>query len=88
MNKLIPSASLNYLDKEVNITQEDKKTLMGVVGSLENEEIKQLIFEVLTPIGYNLMVTPKEVDFLMDKLSIIIGNGINVALHDKVNKLS
>jgi len=87
VNKLIPSTSLNYLNKEVNVTEEDKKTLMGVIGSLENEEIKQLIFEVLTPIGYNLMVTPKEVDFLIDKLSNIVGNGINIAIHDKVNDL-
>lgn len=84
VNKLIPSASLNYLNKDVNITLEDKKTLMGVIGSLENEEIKQLIFEVLTPIGYNLMVTPKEIDFLIDKLSDVIGNGINETLHENI----
>ena len=83
-NKLIPSTSLNYLKKDINITLEDKKTLMGVIGSLESEEIKQLIFEVLTPIGYNLMVTPKEIDFLIDKLSDVIGNGINHALHGKI----
>ena len=84
VNKLIPSASLNYLNKDVNITLEAKKTLMCVIGSLENEEIKQLIFEVLTPIGYNLMVTPKEIDFFIDKLSDIIGNGINSALHQNI----
>lgn len=88
VNKLIPSTSLNYLNKEINVTEEDKKILMGTIGTLENEEIKQLIFEVLTPIGYNLMVTPKEIDFLMDKLSDIIGNGINNALHDKVNEIN
>ena len=33
------------------------------------------------------MVTPKEVDFIMDKLSDIIGNGINQALHRNVTKL-
>jgi len=88
INKLIPSTSLNYLNKEINVTEEDKKILMGTIGTLENEEIKQLIFEVLTPIGYNLMVTPKEIDFLMDKLSDIIGNGINNALHNKVNEIN
>ena len=43
---------------------------------------KQLLFEVLTPIGYNMMVTPKEVDFLIEKLSNLIGNGINETLHN------
>ncbi len=87
INKLIPSTSINYLDKEVEVTKKDKETLLGIVGNLNDDEIKQLIFEVLTPIGYNLMVTPKEIDFLIDKLSNIIGNGINNALHEKVDNL-
>ena len=41
----------------------------------------QLIFEVLTPIGYNMMVTPKEVDFVVEKLSQVLANSINKALH-------
>lgn len=87
INKLIPITSINYLDKEVNVTKEDKQELLGTIGNLEDSEIKQLIFEVLTPIGYNLMVTPKEIDFLIDKLSNIIGTGINNALHKKVDNL-
>jgi len=87
INKLIPATSLNYLNKEINVTKEDKKNLMGAIGDLEESEIKQLIFEVLTPIGYNLMVTPKEIDFLIDKLTIIISNGINNALHTNVTNL-
>ena len=35
------------------------------------------IYEVLTPIGYNLMVTPKEVDFVIDKLSVLIAATVN-----------
>ena len=27
------------------------------------------------------MVTPKEIDFLIDKLSLLIGHGLNMALH-------
>ena len=56
-----------------------------MIGSLSDSEIRQLIFEVLTPIGYNLMVTPKEVDFLIVKLGEIISSGINKTLHEKVN---
>lgn len=82
LNKLVILP--NYLKKEVDINNEDKKTLLGVVGTLSDSEIKRLIYEVLTPIGYNLMVTPKEVDFLMEKLSIVIANGINSALHTNV----
>ena len=56
-----------------------------MVGSLEEDDLKQLIYEVLSPINYNLMVTPKEIDFIMEKLSLLIGNSINKVLHDSYN---
>jgi len=80
-NKLVPITSRNYLDYEKELTQEEKQTFLGQVGLLTEEETKELIFEVLTPIGYNMMVTPKEIDFLIDKLANIISNIITCALH-------
>ena len=63
---------------------EDFKKLKTL--NLKNyNEFKELIYEVLTPIGYNMMVTPKEIDFVIEKLSDVIGNRINKALHDEVN---
>lgn len=85
-NKLM-IGNVNYLKKDIKVNEELKSELFGMVGRLHDEEVKQLIYEVLTPIGYNLMVTPKEVDFLLEKLSDIIGNGINKALHKKVDNL-
>lgn len=73
--------NVNYLKKEIKISKSDKKNLLGLIGTLDDEEIKELIYEVLTPIGYNLMVTPKEVDFVMDKLSLLISNSLNMSLH-------
>ncbi|HHX94059.1 MAG TPA: GPR endopeptidase [Tenericutes bacterium] len=43
-----------------------------------------LIYEVLSPVGYNLMVTPKEIDMYIEKLSEIIARSIDMALHEKV----
>ena len=86
MNRLT-FGNINYLKKDIKTNVEDKKVLLGMLGSLNELETRELIFEVLTPIGYNLMVTPKEVDFVIEKLSDVIGNGINNALHDKVNEL-
>ena len=34
----------------------------------------------------NLIVTPTDIDFIIDKLSILIGNGINMVLHKKFDK--
>ena len=86
ISKLVSSNQINYLKKEVDVNKEDKINLLGIVGSLNDFEIKQLIFEVLTPIGYNLMVKPKEVDFVVRKLAEVLGGGINMALHEKVSK--
>ena len=73
--------NINYLNKSISISKEDKRNLLGLIGTLKDDEVRKLIYEVLTPIGYNLMVTPKEVDFVMDKLSLLISNSINNSLH-------
>lgn len=77
----------NYLNKDIKVDENDKKELLGLVGNLEKDETKELVYEVLNPIGYNLMVTPKEIDYLIKNLSDIIGNGINRALHKKVKDI-
>lgn len=85
-HRLFVSSQYNYLKEEIPNNEEDNKQLLGLVGGLEEEEVKQLLFEVLTPIGYNFMVTPKEVDFVIKKLSEVIGDGINYALHESFKK--
>lgn len=76
--------SSNYLKKNIEIENKDRENLFGLVGKLDDEDVRTLISEVLSPIGYNLMVTPKEVDFVMEKLSLIISNGLNQALHKNI----
>lgn len=73
---------VNYLNGKIDVTEDDKKTLLGLVGTLNERELKDLTYEVLTPIGYNLMVTPKEVDFVIERLSDVISYGINHSLHE------
>ena len=80
-NKLIPVTLRDYKKHKEELSEEDKIKLLGDIGTLSEEEIRELIFEVLTPIGYNMMVTPKEIDFVIDKTSEVIANSINKALH-------
>lgn len=80
---------LVYIDpsKETEeMSKKEKEDLFGMLGTLSSVEMKQLIFEVLTPIGYNLIVTPKEVDFVMDGLTEVIRTSIDRALHQKVTE--
>lgn len=74
--------NINYLNKEIKENKKEKQKLLGLVGTLNEDELQKLIFEVLNPIGYNLMVTPKEIDFIIKKLSTIISKSINNSVHD------
>ncbi len=66
--------------------QHMKHQLMGEIGVLENEEIKALIENVLSPNGYNMMVTPKEIDADVEDLAKIIAMGINITLHKSMKE--
>ena len=76
----------NNIDKG-NLSNNEKENLFGMLGTLSKEEFRSLIGEAINPIGYNMIVTPKEVDFVIDKLSKLVSSGINNALHEKVNHL-
>ncbi|MDD4843544.1 MAG: GPR endopeptidase [Anaerotignum sp.] len=52
-----------------------------MLQDLEQEEKYTMITEILDPYTENMFVTPKEVDAVIDRLSNIIANGINIALH-------
>nr|WP_176481899.1 GPR endopeptidase [Paucisalibacillus globulus] len=88
-SKSLAPASMSFGNKK--FTEEDlpdpdkRQTFMGIVGTLSDEEKRKLIAEVLTPTGYNMMVTPKEVDGFMIDMSHVIANGINAALHEAVD---
>lgn len=82
-DKLTPSYNINYLKASEDLTIEEKKELLGLVGGLNEDEIKELIYEVLNPIGYNLIVSTKEIDFIIEKLGKLLGDGLNEILHEK-----
>lgn len=64
----------------------EREAMLGMIGRLREEEKRQLIHEVLTPMGHNLMVTPKEVDVFMKDMANIIAEGLNAALHGEINQ--
>ncbi|WP_101495365.1 GPR endopeptidase [Clostridium acetireducens] len=52
----------------------------NMLKSINKDEKQIMIREILDPYFGNLMVTPKEVDMIIDCVSKIIANGINIAL--------
>lgn len=85
---------LKHLGKQMDIRNpfespsknpENPQKFLGLIGSLGEHEKRQLIHEVLSPQGYNFIVTPKEVDTFMEDMANIIANGLNIALHQAVD---
>lgn len=68
-----------------DVPEETRSKMMGMIGTLNDEEKRRLIHEVLSPLGQNLIVTPKEVDAFIEDIGNLLANGLNSALHQSVN---
>ena len=78
--KLVPQINRDYKNHDKTLNKEEREEVMGLIGNLTEDEIKTLITEVLTPLGYNLLVTPKEIDFIIERLSTLLGKALNKSL--------
>lgn len=52
----------------------------NMLKSIDKVEKQKMITEILNPYVGNLVVTPKEIDMVINSVSKIIANGINIAL--------
>lgn len=68
---------LDAMIKEAN----KGKEFYNMLKNINREEKLKLIREILHPYVGNLIVTPKEVDLIMNDISNVVANGINLALH-------
>nr|WP_245331548.1 GPR endopeptidase [Clostridium algifaecis] len=57
----------------------------NILKSLDREEKRKLILEVLNPYSQNTMVTPKDVDIIIESIAKILSTGINIALQPELN---
>lgn len=67
-------------------SEKQRQVFMGMVGGLTEEEKRSLIESVLSPMGHNFIVTPKEVDAFIEDMSHLLAAGINAALHKNISK--
>ncbi|HHV79783.1 MAG TPA: GPR endopeptidase [Firmicutes bacterium] len=58
----------------------------GFLEALSDQQKRQLIYEVLDPMGANLMVTPKEIDMYIEELAVILSGALNAALHPGISE--
>lgn len=57
----------------------------SLLSDVSSEDKYTLIQDVLQPFMQNVIVTPTEIDLLIDDLSIIIANGLNMAIHPGID---
>lgn len=55
-----------------------------MLSSIDRDEKYQMIKEVLSPYVGNMIVTPKEIDDIISRISRVIANGLNIALHQGI----
>ncbi|NMA67479.1 MAG: GPR endopeptidase, partial [Clostridiaceae bacterium] len=55
-----------------------------MLSQINRDEKYQMIIELLEPYSGNLVVTPKDTDEVVDYLSRLVANGINMALHENI----
>jgi spore protease len=56
----------------------------NMLKGIDRNEKYELIQEVLKPYIGDLIVTPKEIDEIIEKISKVIANGLNIALHQGI----
>ncbi|WP_317856305.1 GPR endopeptidase [Chakrabartyella piscis] len=77
---LVNDTMSKILEEMIAQTDEGSEFYQTLIN-LEEVERYQMISELLDPYTENMFVTPKEVDSVIERLSYIIANGINIGLH-------
>lgn len=81
----IVSDTLDLIIDSLKENSEKGKEFYNLLDNLSGEDKYSLVEEVLNPFMANTIVTPKEIDLIIDDLSVIIANGLNIALHPGID---
>jgi spore protease len=57
----------------------------NMLKSIDRDEKYQMIQQVLEPYVGSLIVTPKDIDEVVERISKVIANGLNIALHEGID---
>jgi len=76
----VANDAIELLIENIKQATEENSSMRKIADSFDIEHRYPLIKEVLTPYVGNLIVTPKEVDGIIEEVSQIIANGINDAV--------
>lgn len=81
----IVNDSLDMVIESLKEESNEGDEFYKLLSKISYQEKYSLIHDVLSPFNKNLIVTPTDIDILIDDLSIIIANGLNIALHPGID---
>ena len=82
----VANDAIDMLIEAVKESCDKNSEMYKSVDTFDNEKRYDLISELLIPSGSDLIVTPKEVDSIIDEVSGIIADSINEAINGKTAK--
>ncbi len=77
----IAGDTIDMVVESLKESAKENQPLFKMLSAVAEEDKYTLIKQVLTPDFGDFVVTPKEVDTLVQRVSEIVANGINIALH-------
>lgn len=77
--------TMNHMLSEMINEAPEGSPFYEMLMDLEDNDKYSLIKDILDPYTGNMFVTPKEVDAVVDRLTNIISNAVNIALHPGVD---
>ncbi len=77
----VASDTIDHILRGLKENAKENLPLYKMLVAIEGEDKLTLIREVLSPDFEDFVVTPKGIDYAVDKISKIIANGINIAVH-------
>lgn len=78
--------TIDMIIDELIKQSKDNKEFYEIIKKVDKNEKYIMIKEILNPYISDLMVTPKEIDGLIEDMAKVIANSINLALHPSLDK--
>ncbi len=80
----VVSDTMDLIVADLKQNAKENEALFKMLSVIAEEDKYSMIRQVLTPDHGDFVVTPKEVDSLVENVSDVIANGINIALHEGI----
>lgn len=78
----ITADTLGTVAESIKKNKGENDSLYKLLSSMDEDERSALVSEAIMRDSGNFMVTPKEIDMVIEKIAKLVADGINLSLHD------